>query len=492
MQAFEPRWPAAEMTGSGTATAKIVPVVIAGGAGTRLWPMSRSLYPKQFLQLIGSRSLLAATCRRVADPTRFSAPLILCNEDHRFIVAEQLREADVVPQAVLLEPVGCGTAAAVTTAALYIAQSDPQGLMLVLAADGHIERPEVFLAAVATGTLAAKAGALVTFGVTPSRPETGYGYLQIGAPLADVAGVHRVDTFLEKPDRATAEAFAASGRHLWNSGNFLFRADAMLGEVERLQPGLLGACRVVLARAQPHHEHLLLDRAALVEIAISSIDQAIMEHTDRAAVVPVDMGWSDVGSWDALWDVGSKDAEGNVVVGDVLLQDAHGSYVRGNGRMVAAVGIEDLVIVETDDVVFVAPRARAAEAKGLVERLKQADRPEAASHTSVYRPWGSYRSVDRGDRFQVKRIIVKPGGRLSAQWHHHRAEHWVIVQGTAKVTVGEETRLLHENESIYVPAGTVHRLENPGRLPLYLIEVQTGSYLGEDDIVRLDDDYGRR
>jgi mannose-1-phosphate guanylyltransferase/mannose-6-phosphate isomerase len=380
----------------------------------------------------------------------------------------------------------------VTTAALFVAQSDPRAVMLVLAADSHIERPAAFLAAVATGTPAAEAGALVMFGVAPSRPETGYGYIQIGAPLAGAAGVRHVDAFLEKPDQATAEAFAASGRHLWNSGNFLFRADVMLGEIERLEPALLAAGRMALARARPHHGYLLLDRAALLETAVSSIDRALMEHTDRAAVVPADMGWSDVGSWNALWDVSSKDAEGNVVAGDVLLEDVRGSYVRGTGRLVAAVGIEDIVIVETDDVVFVAPRARAAEAKGLVERLTQAARPEAANHTSVYRPWGSYRSVDRGDRFQVKRIIVKPGGRLSAQWHHHRAEHWIIVQGTAKVTVGEETRLLHENESVYVPAGTVHRLENPGQLPLHLIEVQTGSYLGEDDIVRLDDDYGRR
>jgi len=470
---------------------KIVPVVLSGGAGTRLWPWSRSLYPKQFLPLMGPESLLAATCRRIADAERFSPPLILCNEEHRFIAAEQLREAGIVPQAILLEPIGRGTAAAAAVAALFVARQEPKATMLVLAADSHIERLDAFRAAVEVAATAAEASRLVMFGVVPTRPETGYGYIRRGAPLNDNLGAYSVDAFFEKPDRRTAEAYLSAGDYLWNSGSFAFRADALLGELERLEPAILEACRRALAQSKPNLEFIQLDRQAFAAAPAKSIDYAVMEHTDRAAVVPADIGWSDVGSWDALWGISPKDPDANVLSGDVVVQDVRGSYLHADGRMIAAVGLEDIVVVETDDVVFVAPRDRAAEAKGLVESLKRAGRPEADNHTTIYCPWGSYRSVDRGDRFQVKRIVVKPGGRLSAQIHHHRAEHWVVVYGTAKVTVGEQTRLLHENESVYVPVGTIHRLENPGRLPLHLIEVQTGSYLGEDDIVRLEDDYGR-
>lgn len=470
---------------------KIVPVVLAGGSGTRLWPMSRSLYPKQFLPLMGPETLLAATCRRIADPERFTPPLILCNEEHRFIAAEQLREAGIAPWAILLEPVGRGTAAAVAVAAHFVARSEREAVMLVLAADSHVGRPDAFLAAIDAAAAAAEARRLVMFGIAPTRPETGYGYIRQGAPLNDTPGVFGVDAFLEKPDRPTAEAYLSAGNYLWNSGSFMFTADAILGELERLEPALLDACRQALDLSKPNLEFLQLDGHALSAAPVKSIDHAVMEHTDRAAVVPANIGWSDVGSWDALWGVLPRDSNENVLSGDVIVQDVHGSYLHGNGRMIAAVGLQDIVVVETDDVVFIAPRDRAAEAKGLVERLKQNKRPEADSHTTVYRPWGSYRSVDHGDRFQVKRIVVKPGGRLSGQMHHHRAEHWVVVHGTARVTIGERTKLLHENESVYVPVGTVHRLENPGRLPLHLIEVQTGSYLGEDDIVRFEDDYER-
>jgi mannose-1-phosphate guanylyltransferase/mannose-6-phosphate isomerase len=384
-----------------------------------------------------------------------------------------------------------GTAAAIALAAVLAARTDPRALLLVLAADSHIERPDAFLAVVRAASAVAEAGRLVMFGITPDRPETDYGYIRPGTPLNGAAGVHLVDGFFEKPDRAKAESFVAAG-YLWNSGNFLFSADAMLEELGRLEPDLLANCRKAVELAKPSYEFLQLDGAALKAAQTKSIDHAVMEHTNRAAVIRTSIGWSDVGSWDALWSVSSKDTDGNVLLGDTLVQDVHGSYVRGNGRLVAAVGLKDMVIVETDDVVFIAPRHRAAAAaKGVVERLRQAARPEADIHKTVDRPWGSYRSVDAGERFQVKRLVVKPGGRLSAQTHHHRSEHWVVVRGTARVTLGAETRLVCENESVYIPAGTLHRLENSGKLPLHLIEVQTGSYLGEDDIVRYDDDYGR-
>jgi mannose-1-phosphate guanylyltransferase / mannose-6-phosphate isomerase len=480
------------MSEAASTSRRITPVMMAGGAGTRLWPMSRSLYPKQFLSLTGAESLLQATCRRVADPARFAAPLILCNTEHRFMVAEQLRLADVSAQAIVLEPLARGTAAAIALGTVLAARADPQALLLVLAADSHIERPDAFLAAVHAAAPVAEAGRLVMFGITPDRPETDYGYIRPGSALNGAAGVHLVEGFHEKPDRATAESFVAAG-YLWNSGNFLFRADVMLAELERLEPDLLASCRKSVELAKPSYEFLQLDGAALKPARSKSIDYAVMEHTDRAAVVRSSgLGWSDVGSWDALWGVSSKDADGNVLMGDTLVQDVRGSYVRGNGRLIAAVGVENMIIVESDDVIFIAPRHRAAAAaKGMVERLKQAARTEADIHKTVDRPWGSYKGVDAGDRFQVKRLVVKPGGRLSAQTHHHRSEHWVVVRGTARVTIGKETRLVCENESVYIPAGTLHRLENPGKLPLHLIEVQTGSYLGEDDIVRHDDDYGR-
>jgi mannose-1-phosphate guanylyltransferase/mannose-6-phosphate isomerase len=373
-----------------------------------------------------------------------------------------------------------------------VARSEPEALILVLAADSHVERPDAFRKAIDAAAAAAEARRLVMFGVKPTRPETGYGYIRVGPPLGDGLDAHRVDAFVEKPDRSTAEAYLSAGNYLWNSGSFMFRADTVLDELERLEPALVEACRRALAQARPDLDFMQLDRETFASAPVKSIDHAVMEHTDRAAVVPADFGWSDVGSWDTLWSISPKNPDANVLSGDVVVQDVHGSYLHANGRMVAAVGLKDIVLVETDDVVFVAPRERAADAKGLVETLKRSGRPEADNHSTVYRPWGSYRSIDLGDRFQVKRIIVKPGGRLSAQMHHHRAEHWVVVHGTAKVTIGDQTRLLHENESVYVPVGTLHRLENPGRLPLHLIEVQTGSYLGEDDIVRFDDDYGRR
>ncbi len=453
--------------------------------------MSRSLLPKQFLPLTGPESLLAATCRRVADAGRFAAPIIVCNDEHRFLVAGQLREAAIEPQAILLEPAPRSTAPAAAVAALLIARADPQMLLLLLTADSHIERPDDFRRAIEAGAAAAAQGRLVTFGVAPTRAETGFGYIRLGAPVEGAPGVQEAAAFLEKPDRATAEAYAAGGQHLWNSGNFLFRVDVLLAELDRLQPALLAACRRALDGATPDLDFLRLDGGGFAAAPTISIDHAVMEKTGRAAVVPTDMGWSDIGSWDALWAAAARDGDGNALTGDVLTEDVRNSYLRSNGRLVAAVGLEDMVVVETDDVIFAAPRGRAAEVKGLVAHLKAAGRPEADSHSTVYRPWGAYRVVDRGDGFQVKRLIVKPGCRLSAQTHRRRAEHWVVVQGTATVTIGAQTRRLGERESVDIPVGTLHRLENAGDRPLHLVEVQTGGYLGEDDIIRHDDDFGR-
>ena len=465
----------------------ITPVVLSGGSGTRLWPMSRTQFPKQLLPLASSDSMLVDTVRRAKGPG-FGPPILVCNQEHRFIVAEQLRHADLARRAIVLEPIGRNTAPAAAVAALMV---EPDGLLLVMASDHVIADAASFHRAVAAGAEAARGGALVTFGVTPTRPETGYGYIRYDKNTNGAACLP-VAEFVEKPDRKTAEGYLERGGYVWNSGIFLFRADRYLAELERFQPDMVAACRRAVAEAQTDLDFLRLGEAAFAACPSESIDYAVMEKTADAMVVPVSMGWNDVGAWGALWDIGAKDAAGNVLVGDVMVQDVRNSYVRGDdGSLIAVVGLDDLVLVVTDDAVFAASKARAQDVKLLVERLKRANRPEADLHTTVYRPWGSYQSVDAGARFQVKRLTVKPGAKLSAQMHHHRAEHWVVVAGTAKVLRGEDTVLLSENQSIYIPIGTVHRLENPGKVPLHLIEVQSGSYLGEDDIVRFQDDYGR-
>jgi mannose-1-phosphate guanylyltransferase/mannose-6-phosphate isomerase len=472
----------------------ITPVVLSGGSGTRLWPMSRTQFPKQLQPLVSSDSMLVDTVRRIRAPELFGPPILVCNQEHRFIVAEQLRQAELERRAIVLEPVGRNTAPAAAVAALIISQSAREGLMLIAPSDHIVRDVAAFRHAVVAGAAAARKGALVTFGITPTRAETGYGYIRL-----DDRGKKRVDgacvpvaEFVEKPDHATAESYLKRGGYAWNSGMFLFRADRYLAELERHHPAIVETCRRALAGAAADLEFLRLDAAAFAGCPSESIDYAVMERTDNAMVVPAAMGWNDIGSWDALWEVGTKDDAGNVVIGDVLVEDVRGSYVRcADGKLVAALGLDDIVLVVTDDAVLAASRERAQDVKRLVERLKLSNRPEADAHTKVYRPWGSYQSVDAGARFQVKRLIVNPGAKLSAQMHHHRAEHWVVVHGTAKVLRGEETVLLSENQSIYIPIGTVHRLENPGKVPLHLIEVQSGSYLGEDDIVRLQDDYGR-
>jgi len=471
--------------------AAINPVILSGGSGTRLWPMSRTLYPKQFLPLVGDSSLLQQAALRVPQDAGFAAPLVIANEEHRFLIAEQLREIGATPQALLLEPVGRNTAPAVCIAALRLAESDPAALMLVTPSDHRIDDVPAFLAAVERAAAAARAGFLVTFGVTPERAETGYGYIERGKKLANVDGAFAVARFVEKPDANTAERYVKSGDFFWNSGIFLFPAALYLSELERLRPDMLAACRQALGAARSDDDFVRLDKAAFADCPADSIDYAVMEHTARAAVVPVTMGWSDLGSWDALWESAAKDADRNAIVGNVIAEDTHGSYIRSEAGLVAALGVEDMVVVATQDAVMLAPRDRAQDVRSLVARLVKDERSEAETLPIVYRPWGSYQTLHMGHRVQVKHIVVKPGGKLSLQMHHHRAEHWVVVQGTARIRRGDEEIMLTEDQSTYIPLGTKHRLENPGKIPLHVIEVQSGAYLEENDIVRFEDTYGR-
>jgi len=469
----------------------IRPVLLSGGSGTRLWPLSRAMAPKQLMKLLSGHSLLQETALRVADRSLFDTAFCLCNEEHRFAVAEQLTEIGAFANPLLLEPEGRNTAPAAAVAALAAAERDAEALVLLLPSDHAIADVAAFHAALRTGMTAARAGRIVTFGIRPDAPETGYGYIAMGDELADAPGAHAVARFIEKPDAARAAQLIAAGDNVWNGGIFLFRADVMLAEFERLEPDLLEACRAALAATSADGDFRRLDAQAFAGARKVSIDYAIMEHTALAAVVPVAMGWSDVGSFSALAAVRPADASGNVVIGDVVTEGATGSYVHSTGPLVAALGVHDLVIVATGDAVLVVPKDRAQDVGRLVERLKAAGRPEVQNHPLVHRPWGSYQTIDLSDRFQVKRLMVKPGATISLQYHHHRAEHWVVVAGTAEVRRGDETIILHENESTYIPQGMTHRLANPGRIPLQIIEVQSGSYLGEDDIVRLSDTYGR-
>ena len=467
----------------------LVPVILSGGAGTRLWPLSRELYPKQLLRLVAERTMLQETVARTEGLPGLAPPIVICNENHRFMVAEQLRELGTAPQAIVLEPQGRNTAPAAAIAALLAsggADADP--VLLVLPADHVITDVPAFQAAVAVGRVAAESGSLVTFGVVPDRAETGYGYIRRGAGPGPAFSVAK---FVEKPDSATARGYVESGEYYWNSGMFMFRASAYLAELGRYAPAMLAACRAAVAAAGRDLDFLRLPAQEFALCPSDSIDYAVMERTDRAVVVPLAAGWSDVGSWAALADALPRDAEGNVTAGDVLTEDSSGCYLHSTSRLVAAVGLRDHVVVETKDAVLVAPRDRVQDVKELVAELKARGRYETSLHREVYRPWGSYDSIDSGDRFQVKRLIVNPGATLSLQLHHHRAEHWVVVTGTAKVTRGDEVFTLSENESTYIPIGARHRIENPGKIPLHIIEVQSGTYLGEDDIVRFEDRYGR-
>ena len=469
---------------------KILPVILSGGSGTRLWPVSRESFPKQLWPLVSARTMIQETALR-GTGDGFLPPLVVCNHEHRFLIAEQLRNAGIEGARIVLEPVGRNSAPAIAAAALLAAEDDPDTVLWIMAADHAIADIPALRRALAAAAGAARAGYVATFGMKPTAPETGYGYIQIGAALAEAPGAHAVARFLEKPDAATAAAFVAGGEHLWNSGMFVFSASTLLREMEAHAPDVLPPVRAAVAKRTNDLDFVRLDPDSFKAAPSISIDYAVAERTARAAVVPADIGWLDVGSWNALWELGTKDARGNVAVGDALLEDADDCYVRTDGRLVAVVGLKDAIVVSTGDAVLAMHRSRAQDVKKIVDRLKAAARPEATTHNRVDRPWGFYESLSSGDRFQVKRITVKPGGKLSLQSHHHRAEHWVVVNGTAVVTRDKETILLRENESVYLPLGSVHRLENPGKIPLTLIEVQSGGYLGEDDIVRYEDTYGR-
>ncbi len=466
----------------------LIPVVLSGGSGTRLWPLSREHHPKQFLPLVGRETMLQDTVRRLEGlgPTK---PIIVCHENHRFIVAEQMRQIGAEPAAIVLEPVGRNTAPAVAVAALAaIRSAGEEAMLLVLPADHLIADVPAFLQAVQAGLAAAAEGRLVTFGVVPTAPETGYGYIRRGAGAGPAFPIAE---FVEKPDAARAAQYLASGDYLWNSGMFLFGARRYLDELARFAPAMLEATTAALDAATRDLDFLRLPTAEFARCPSDSIDYAVMEKTHDAVVVALDAGWSDVGSWSALHEALPADADGNVSRGDVVTEDSSGCYLYSSGRLVTAVGLRDHVVIETKDAVMVAPKARVQDVKNLVAKLKAAGRTETTLHREVARPWGSYDSVDSGQRFQVKRLTVKPGATLSLQLHHHRAEHWIVVSGTAKITCGDRVFLLSENESTYIPVGATHRIENPGRVPLHVVEVQSGSYLGEDDIVRFEDNYGR-
>ncbi len=467
----------------------LVPVILSGGAGTRLWPLSRELYPKQLLPLVGEHTMLQDTVLRLAGLDAAPA-VVVCNESHRFLVAEQLRVINAPPQAIVLEPAGRNTAPAIALAAhAALAAAGPEALLLVLPADHVIRDAAAFRKAVEVAIEAARAGNLVTFGVVPKSPETSYGYIRRGVAAGKA---WRIERFVEKPLQARAEEFLASGEYYWNSGMFVFAARRYLDELQRLAPDIATACERAIGAAARDLDFTRVDAAAFAECRSESIDYAVMEKTSAAVVVPLDAGWSDVGSWSSLHDACPQDTDGNVRKGDVLTEDTRGCYLYAESRLVAAVGLRDHVVVETKDAVLVAPRERVQDVKALVAQIKQRGRSEHLLHREVFRPWGSYDSLDSGERFQVKRLVVRPGGVLSLQLHHHRAEHWVVVSGTARITRGEEVFLLEENQSTYIPIGVRHRIENPGKIPLHIIEVQSGGYLGEDDIVRFEDQYGRQ
>ena len=463
----------------------ILPVILSGGSGTRLWPLSREAYPKQFLPLVGDDTMLQATWKRVA-PVSDLAPIVVANQEHRFMAAEQLRECNAQPDAIILEPVGRNTAPAIAVAALHALSKHEDALLLVLPSDHVIRDESQFRNAVKHAAEAASQGKLVTFGIVPDAPETGYGYIK----AKDVPGVREIERFIEKPDQVTAKQYVASKDYFWNGGMFVFKASRYLEELRKFRPEIVVASENALTGASRDQDFIRLDPEAFAASPNDSIDYAVMEKTTDGAVVPLDAGWSDVGSWSALWAVSDKDGAGNAHHGDVMEVDCRNTYAYGT-KLIAMIGLADVVVVETDDAILVGHKDRIQDVKTVVGRIKRDGRSEAVAHRKVYRPWGAYDSIDSGARFQVKRITVKPGAVLSLQMHHHRAEHWIVVSGTAEVTRGGEVVLLTENQSTYIPLGVTHRLRNPGKLPLELIEVQSGSYLGEDDIVRFEDTYGR-
>ena len=471
--------------------ALLVPVILSGGAGTRLWPLSREMYPKQLLALTGKHTMLQDTVLRLAGIAGAAQPIVVCNEAHRFTVAEQIRALGMGASAILLEPAGRNTAPAVALAALRAQQIDPDATLVVAPADHVIRALRVFQTAAETAAALAQDGKLVTFGIVAHTAETGYGYIRRGEGPSN-GPAYPVAQFIEKPPLDLATQFVASGDYYWNSGMFVFKASRYLEELGALAPDILEACRAAFGAAKTDLDFMRIDKAEFEKCRSESIDYAVMEKTHDALVLPLDAGWSDVGSWSSLFDALPADEEGNVLQGDVMVHDTHDCYVHSTSRLVAAVGMDDHIIVETKDAILVAPKERVQDVKDLVAMIKKSGRSESSLHREVFRPWGSFDSIDNGERFQVKRLSIKPGAVLSLQMHHHRAEHWIVVQGTARVTCNEKTFLLSENESTYIPIGATHRIENPGKVPLHVVEVQSGSYLGEDDIVRFQDNYGRQ
>jgi mannose-1-phosphate guanylyltransferase / mannose-6-phosphate isomerase len=470
----------------------IYPVILCGGSGTRLWPMSRGGYPKQYLKLTGDRTLVQQTALRLQGIEDIASPIVVTNNEQRFLVAEQLRQVGVQPAAIVLEPAQRNTAPAIAIAALLALRQSPDALLLVLPSDHVILHEEAFRKITTAAAQVARDNLLVTFGIPPTEPHTGYGYIRSGAALATQTHAFGVDAFVEKPDAITAARFIEEGNYYWNSGMFMLKASTYMEELRRYEPEIARAAALSLDHAKEDNDFVRLDPVAFAACPNVSVDYAVMERTERAAVIAAaDLGWNDIGSWTALADIAPRDAEGNTAIGDVLTEQVTNSYIRAEHRMVAAIGLDDIVIIETADAVLVARRDRAQDVKKIVERLNASGRHESVTHRRVVRPWGSYEGIDQGARFQVKRIVVNPGAQLSLQMHHHRAEHWIVVKGTALVTNGDAEIMLTENQSTYIPLGVTHRLLNPGKIPLELIEVQSGTYLGEDDIVRFEDTYGR-
>lgn len=465
----------------------MIPVIMSGGSGTRLWPLSRKQKPKQFIALFGDNTIFQETLSRLGGLKGLESPIVVCNHDHRFMVAEQLQELDIDSPTILLEPFGRDTAPALAIAALQSMVSEEDPILLVLAADHVIEDVASFHSAISLATEQAEAGLVVTFGIVPTVPHTGYGYIQANQKGA----VSKVKAFVEKPDLDTATEYFASGDYYWNSGMFMFKASTLVAELEQYSPDIITQCRKALTKGYTDLDFIRLDSDTFKACPANSIDYAVMEKTDKAIVVPLDAGWNDVGSWSSLWECSGQDENSNVLKGDVIVDDVQNSYVHSDGRLVAVLGLDDVVVVETPDAVMVAHKDSAQNVKTIVNSLTKSGRSEAENHRQCYRPWGSYDSIDSGSRFQVKRIKVNPGASLSLQMHHHRAEHWIVVKGTAEVTRGDDVILLSEDQSIYIPLGTKHRLSNPGQVTLEIIEVQSGSYLGEDDIIRFDDIYHR-
>jgi len=467
----------------------IKPVILAGGTGSRLWPKSRAALPKQFLSLTSENTMLQDTILRLPKEST-SAPMLICNEDHRFLAAEQLRAANIEHSGIVLEPVGRNTAPAIAIAAMLAMQNGEDPLLLVLAADHLIGNHSAFADAIAQAEKLASTNKLVTFGIVPTEAHTGYGYIKSGDALSD--GGYAVAEFVEKPDLATAQTYLDGKQHFWNSGMFMFKASVYLDEIKQHNPDIFSACERAIAQTETDLDFLRINKEAFEACPDDSIDYAVMEKTQSACMVPLDANWNDVGSWSSLWETNeNKDANGNACIGDIMLEGVTNSYINAEERLISVIGLDDVVVVETKDAVLVANRHKVQDIKAIVNRLKAENRSEFQFHREVFRPWGSYDSIGNGERYQVKRITVKPGEKLSVQMHHHRAEHWIVVSGTANVTIGEDTQMLTENQSIYIPIGAVHALENPGKIPLELIEVQSGGYLGEDDIVRFSDRYGR-